>query len=147
MALSMDEQRMLAEIARRLVAEDPGLAARLSSFRRPGPAARLRSTRAKIIGSLLTVALVAVISLTVYAMIPFRAHSPQTTTTQQASNPPGISAPARVGPSSGTAASGTAASGTAKSGTAAKVRTTTKPVTANTATANTASHPSAAGAS
>jgi hypothetical protein len=30
MALSMDEQRMLAEIERRLAAEDPGLATRLS---------------------------------------------------------------------------------------------------------------------
>ena len=35
MALSMDEQRMLAEIERRLAAEDPGLAARMSTFRRP----------------------------------------------------------------------------------------------------------------
>jgi hypothetical protein len=52
MALSMDEQRMLAEIERRLAAEDPGLAAKLSSFRRPGPAARLRSPRGKVLGSL-----------------------------------------------------------------------------------------------
>ena len=36
MALSMDEQRMLAEIERRLAAEDPGLAARMSTFRLPG---------------------------------------------------------------------------------------------------------------
>ncbi|HEY3734584.1 MAG TPA: DUF3040 domain-containing protein, partial [Streptosporangiaceae bacterium] len=61
MALSMDEQRMLAEIERRLAAEDPGLATRLSSFRRPGPAARLRTTRGKIIGSICTVVLLAVI--------------------------------------------------------------------------------------
>ena len=52
MALSMDEQRMLAEIERRLAAQDPGLATRLSSFRRPGPAARLRTTRGKIIGTI-----------------------------------------------------------------------------------------------
>jgi Protein of unknown function (DUF3040) len=74
MALSMDEQRMLAEIERRLAAEDPGLASRLSTFRRPGPASAFRSPRARIIGSLFTVALVAVISLMVYAMVPFRAH-------------------------------------------------------------------------
>ncbi|MBV9452158.1 MAG: DUF3040 domain-containing protein [Streptosporangiaceae bacterium] len=74
MALSMDEQRVLAEIERRLAAEDPGLAASLANFRRPGPAAVLRSPRARIIGSLFTVLLVATVSLMVYAMIPFRAH-------------------------------------------------------------------------
>jgi Protein of unknown function (DUF3040) len=74
MALSMDEQRMLAEIERRLAAEDPGLASRLSSFRRPRPASVLRSPRARIIGSLFTVALVTAISLLVYAMVPFRGH-------------------------------------------------------------------------
>ena len=75
MALSMDEQRMLAEIERRLAAEDPGLATRLSSFKRPGPAAGLRTTRGKVIGSICTVVLLAVIGLTVYAMLPFRAHN------------------------------------------------------------------------
>ena len=75
MALSMDEQRMLAEIERRLSADDPGLASCLSTFRRPGPATVLRSPRARIIGSLFTVLLVAMVSLMVYAMIPFRAHT------------------------------------------------------------------------
>ena len=75
MALSMDEQRMLAEIERRLAAEDPGLASCLTTFRRPSPASVLRSPRARIIGSLFTVLLVAMVSLMVYAMIPFRAHS------------------------------------------------------------------------
>jgi hypothetical protein len=73
MALSMDEQRMLAEIERRLAAQDPGLATRLSSFRRPGPGARFRTTRGKIIGSICTIALLAIIAVTVYATIPFRA--------------------------------------------------------------------------
>ena len=74
MALSMDEQRALAEIERRLAAADPGLATCLTAFRRPGPARVLRSPRARIIGSLFTVLLVAMVSLMVYAMIPFRAH-------------------------------------------------------------------------
>ncbi len=74
MALSMDEQRALAEIERRLAADDPGLATCLTAFRRPGPANVLRSPRARIIGSLFTVLLVAMVSLMVYAMIPFRAH-------------------------------------------------------------------------
>jgi len=75
MALSMDEQRALAEIERRLAADDPGLATCMTAFRRPGPARVLRSPRARIIGSLFTVLLVAMVSLMVYAMIPFRAHS------------------------------------------------------------------------
>jgi hypothetical protein len=73
MALSMDEQRMLAEIEQRLAAEEPRLAARLSSFRRPGPGAALRSPRVRIIGSVFTVAIVAIVSLMIYAMIPLRA--------------------------------------------------------------------------
>lgn len=97
MALSMDEQRMLAEIERRLAAEDPGLATRLSSFRRPGPTTRLRTTRGKIIGSVCTVVLLAVIGLTVYAMIPFRAHSPKTPAARLSSAQPSTSAPIRAG--------------------------------------------------
>jgi Protein of unknown function (DUF3040) len=77
MALSQDEQRMLAEIERRLTADDPGLASCLTTFRRPGPASVLRSPRARIIGSLFTVLLVAMVSLMVYAMIPFRGHLPR----------------------------------------------------------------------
>src|SRR5271165_312680 len=83
MALSMDEQRVLAEIERRLAADDPGLATCLTSFRRPGPATVLRSPRARIVGSLFTVLLVAMVSLMVYAMIPFRTHvrpTPSTST-------------------------------------------------------------------
>jgi hypothetical protein len=79
MALSQDEQRMLAEIERRLAADDPGLASCLTTFRRPGPATVLRSPRARIIGSLFTVLLVAMVSLMVYAMIPFRTHMPRHT--------------------------------------------------------------------
>jgi len=81
MALSMDEQRALAEIERLLAADDPGLATCLTAFRRPGPAHVLRSPRARIIGSLFTVLLVAMVSLMVYAMIPFRAHGARTAVT------------------------------------------------------------------
>jgi Protein of unknown function (DUF3040) len=88
MALSMDEQRMLAEIERRLAAEDPGLETKLSSFRRPRPAAGLRTARGKIIGSLCTIVLLAVIGATVYAMIAVRAHTLKAppTRTQSASS-------------------------------------------------------------
>jgi Protein of unknown function (DUF3040) len=85
MALSMDEQRILAEIERKLAADDPGLASCLTTFRRPGPGTVLRSPRARIIGSLFAVLLVALVSLTVYAMIPFRAHLPRNAITPSAS--------------------------------------------------------------
>src|ERR1700745_4145096 len=78
MALSADEQRAVAEIERRRAAEDPGLATCLTAFRRPGPGHVLRSPRARIIGSLFTVLLVAMVSLMVYAMIPFRTHGART---------------------------------------------------------------------
>jgi len=87
MALSQDEQRMLAEIERRLAADDPGLASCLTTFRRPGPGTVLRSPRARIIGSLFTVLLVAMVSLMVYAMVPFRAHIPRPVPPQTSSAP------------------------------------------------------------
>jgi hypothetical protein len=90
MALSMDEQRMLAEIERRLAAQDPGLATRLSSFRRPGPAAGLKTTRGKILGSICTIVLLAVIGITVFAMTPFRAYGQKTKPTATTSS---VSAP------------------------------------------------------
>jgi hypothetical protein len=96
MALSMDEQRMLAEIERQLAAADPGLATRLSSFRRPGPGAALRTTRGKVIGSICAVVLLAVIGLTVYAMIPFRAHGSKTAPSRLSAHT-SSSAPARAG--------------------------------------------------
>jgi hypothetical protein len=110
MALSMDEQRRLAEIERRLTAEDPALAVRLSSFRRPGPAAGLRTTRGKVIGSICTIVLLAVIGLTVYAMIPFRAQTSKPPFGRQTSARPTISAPLRTGVVSQQASAGTAGS-------------------------------------
>jgi hypothetical protein len=121
MALSMDEQRMLAEIERRLAAEDPGLAARLSSFKRPGPAVKLRSPRSRIIGSLFAVAAALVLSVMIYAMIPFRAHVPKGVTNPQATGGVSASAPVKPAPKPAVAKSGAAKSATtAKSGTPAK---------------------------
>ncbi len=109
MALSMDEQRMLAEIERRLVAEDPRLAARLSSFRRPSPLITLRTTRGRIIGSLITVGLVTVISVIVYVMVPFRAHIPKSTTSPRASTSAVVTGSPRFGPAVNTAKPSTTA--------------------------------------
>jgi cytoskeletal protein RodZ len=119
MALSMDEQRMLAEIERRLAAENPSLASDLTSFRKPGRLSVFRSTRARVIGSLFTVAVVAVVSLMVYAMLPFRsggraaAHHP-VTTTSTSSGPGQAKIGAAPGGSSNTAKTSTGSSAPAQ---------------------------------
>ena len=94
MALSMDEQRMLAEIERRLAAEDPGLASRLSSFRRrSGPAAGLRTPRGRIVLLVSILALVAVISAVMFLLAPFRLHTAKAPSNQQSSSAPAIIVP------------------------------------------------------
>ena len=72
MALSMDEQRILDEMERKLADDDPLLASRLTSFGRPGLAALMRSRRARIVLSFLALVAVAAVSLAVYALTPFR---------------------------------------------------------------------------
>ena len=119
MALSADEQRELAEIERRLATDDPGLATCMTTFRRPGPSRILGSPRARIIGSLFTVLLVAMVSLMVYAMIPFRANhdrlSHPTTSGNVATSPSGTSGQPHNSPlaSASTAGSATGAASSA----------------------------------
>ena len=110
MALSMDEQRMLAEIERRLAAEDPGLASNLTSFRKPGRLNVLRSTRARVVGSLFTVVVVAMVSLMVYAMLPFRS-SARTTGNHPVTTSSTNSGPARIGAQPASSSSARAATG------------------------------------
>jgi hypothetical protein len=71
-ALSMDEQRMLAEIERRLADDDPVLAARLTAFRLPRLTFATRSARSRLVASLLMLVVVGVVAVFVYALIPFR---------------------------------------------------------------------------
>jgi hypothetical protein len=139
MALSMDEQRALAEIERRLAADDPGLATCLTAFRRPGPANVLRSPRARIIGSLFTVLLVAMVSLMVYAMIPFRTHNPRPAVTSSTATTGHVTMAAQgTGgtPNSPTSASASAAAGATApakpAGTSASQRAGTAPTQPNT---------------
>ena len=110
MALSMDEQRMLAEIERRLAAEEPVLASNLAAFRKPRRMSAFRSTRARVIGSLFTVAVVAMVSLVVYAMLPFRSSGRTTghhpVTTASTNSGPGQ---AKIGPAMAKAKSGSSA--------------------------------------
>ena len=131
MALSQDEQRMLAEIERRLAADDPGLASCLTTFRRPGPGTVLRSPRARIIGSLFTVLLVAMVSLMVYAMVPFRAHMMRHAPPQTSSAPANtaISAVTSSEPN-GTQQSSASVSTSAKSTTSQSAQTRSATATA-----------------
>jgi len=73
MALSMEEQRILAEIEHKLAGDDPSLAVRLSTFGRPGLAAGLRTPRGRVLASFLVVAVFALLSLMVYSLMPLRA--------------------------------------------------------------------------
>jgi cytoskeletal protein RodZ len=127
MALSMDEQRMLAEIEQRLAAQDPRLASDLSSFRKPGRLAVLRSTRARVIGSLFTVVVVAMVSLMVYAMLPFRSNARTTgnhpVTTSSTNSGPGQ---ARIGAGPGTSSAAKASSATGNTSASAQAPATSK---------------------
>ena len=152
MALSMDEQRMLAEIERRLAAEDPGLAARLSTFRRPGRVSVFRSTRARLIGSLFTVAVVAMVSLMVYAIVPFRSGSrtsgnhPVTTVSNTGTGQAKLSAgPGRNPASSSAPATRPSAKAKAKTSAGALAQASGSKETSPGAhaTAGTAAHPAA----
>ncbi|HUY44397.1 MAG TPA: DUF3040 domain-containing protein [Streptosporangiaceae bacterium] len=72
MALSMDEQRILDEIERGLASADPVLATRMASFGAPGGMVALRVRRLRLVASFVTLLVVAVVSLVVYALVPFR---------------------------------------------------------------------------
>jgi cytoskeletal protein RodZ len=90
MALSMDEQRILAEIERRLAADDPYLAGNLSAFTRPRLGASIRAAKGRLLAAVVAVAAVAVAALVIYSFVPFRVIARQTDqppgqgTTQQA---------------------------------------------------------------
>jgi len=73
MALSMDEQRILEEMERKLAVDDPLLASRLTSFGRPGLAVLMRARRVRIMLTFLALIVIAAASLAVYALAPFRA--------------------------------------------------------------------------
>ncbi|HEY2551253.1 MAG TPA: DUF3040 domain-containing protein [Streptosporangiaceae bacterium] len=72
MALSMEEQRILDEMEVRLTDDDPGLAARLASFGRPGLSAMWQSGRLRLPALLVAVGLVAIVALMAYSTIAVR---------------------------------------------------------------------------
>jgi hypothetical protein len=99
MALSMDEQRILAEIERQLAGNDPSLAARLSTFGRPGLAAALRTRKGKVLASLAAVAVVALLSLMVYSLFPLRILPPRGTHARPSAAPSQSGPAVRASPS------------------------------------------------
>ena len=72
MALSMDEQRILAEIERRLAADDPYLAGNLSAFTRPRLGASIRAAKGRLLAAVVAIAAVALAALVIYSFVPFR---------------------------------------------------------------------------
>ena len=93
MALSMDEQRILDEMERRLADDDPRLASRLASLGGTGFGAALRSPRMRLIASLAALALIAAIALMMYAMLPFRAGIARHPQTHRSAARPGVTQP------------------------------------------------------
>jgi hypothetical protein len=73
MALSMEEQRILAEIEQHLARAEPALAARLAAFGHPVQRTPLRSARARFVMSFAVLIIVTVVTVVVYALIPLRA--------------------------------------------------------------------------
>jgi hypothetical protein len=76
MALSMEEQRILAQIEQELTRAEPVLASRLSTFADPAPAAAFRTARLRVMASLAALLMLAVTSVAVYTFLSLRG-SPQ----------------------------------------------------------------------
>jgi hypothetical protein len=90
MALSMDEQRILDGMERKLADEDPKLASRLAAFGQPRLPALLGSGKARAAFVLISLALAAMVALMVYSMRPYPAgqdngHAPPTGTSHSTS--------------------------------------------------------------
>jgi Protein of unknown function (DUF3040) len=103
MALSMDEQRILDGMERKLADEDPKLASRLAAFGQPRLPVLLGSGRARAAFVLISLALAAMVALMVYSMRPYPAngqgrHTPSPHTSASASAPV-RSAPGKPTPS------------------------------------------------
>jgi cytoskeletal protein RodZ len=88
MALSMDEQRILDQIERGLASADPALATRMSSFGVPRRIPTLRMRRLRLVASLMTLVVVAMVSVLVYALVPFRSVADRHGPSSKASSSP-----------------------------------------------------------
>jgi hypothetical protein len=99
MALSMDEQRILDQIERGLASSDPLLASRMATFGAPRGPLTARMRRIRLLASFGTLLVVAVVSLVVYAMVPFRSSNDRPAGTKASASP---AHPALMAPSAAT---------------------------------------------
>jgi hypothetical protein len=145
MALSMDEQRILDQIERGLASADPALATRMASFGGNRGISALRMRRLRLVASVMTLLVVASVSLVVYALVPFR-----TVTDRhaggKASSPahPVMTAPSHPGHSSPQASAGQASAGQGSAGQASGAPASAAPASATPALGTSAAAGSAA---
>jgi cytoskeletal protein RodZ len=137
MALSMDEQRILDQIERGLASADPALATRMSSFGAPRRLSALRVRRLRLVASLMTLLVVASVSLVVYALVPFRTVTDRHAGSK-ASSPahPVMTAPSHPDHSSPQASTGQASTGQASTGQAGAGQASAAPASAAPASAS-----------
>jgi cytoskeletal protein RodZ len=145
MALSMDEQRILDQIERGLASADPALATRMASFGAPRRLTALRVRRLRLVASLMTLLVVASVSLVVYALVPFRTVTDRHAGSK-ASSPahPVMTAPSHQDHSSPQASTGQASTGQAGAGQASGAPASAAPASASPARGTTAAANSAA---
>jgi len=74
-ALSMEEQRILDEIERKLAADDPRLATRFNSFGQHRLPSTFTSARARTISCLVALALIAAVTVMMFVLSPMNRHS------------------------------------------------------------------------
>ncbi len=75
MALSMEEQRILDEMERKLAADDPRLASRFNKFGRQRLPGAFTSGRARTISCLVALALIAAVTVMMFVLSPYGRHS------------------------------------------------------------------------
>ncbi len=129
MALSMEEQRILAEIEQSFARSEPVLATRLARLEHPHQtlAGLLQSPRGRLVASLAALAMLVLVSMVVYLFITLRGiprgvnsrpsaspRHPATSTVGRSAGPKGGATPAKISP--GTPNQGTAPSGTSPAG-------------------------------
>jgi hypothetical protein len=139
MALSMDEQRILDQIERGLASADPALATRMASFGANRGITALRMRRLRLVASVMTLLVVASVSLVVYALVPFRAGTDRHAGSK-ASSPahPVMTAPSHPGHSSPQASTGPGSAGQASAPPASAAPASASPALGTSAAANSA---------
>jgi hypothetical protein len=73
-ALSMEEQRILDEMERKLAADDPRLASRFNKFGQQRLPGSLTSARARTISCLVALALIAAVTIMMFVLSPYGRH-------------------------------------------------------------------------